>query len=223
MSFPTLEDKLFRWVLTPLIVLLVRTLVLCTRYRTTGLEHYHQVIESGRPVIFVFWHEDLISSAIGHLKMQPTKVAVMVSRSRDGERLSGIIRHLHMTPVRASSSKGAVRGALELHRWLTRDPSRLAIAAIALDGPRGPRRKGKPGVLRLASMSDALILPTGFDYSKAFTFGSWDRTRLLKPFSKLTINFGQPIDPRQWQDDAQEFARHVTRTLNELRTEDVQD
>lgn len=221
MGKSTSTDRIFRWLVAPLIVLAVRVLTRAIRFRMDGTVYYDQALSSGRPVIFAFWHEDLVSIAVSHLRKRPGPVAVMVSRSRDGERLSAIIRHLYLTPVRASSSRGAVQGSLEMHRWLTGQPGGPAIAAIALDGPRGPRRQAKPGVLRLAAMSDAIILPTGFAYSNAVTFGSWDRTRLLKPFSRLAMNVGEPIDPRQWTDTPEAFAGEITRRIDALHDDNA--
>ena len=138
----------------------------------------------------------------------------MVSRSRDGSRLARVIGRLGMTAVRASSSRGAVRGFLQMHRWLTRPGGR---AAMALDGPRGPRHQAKPGIAMLARKSGAWVVPIEFTHTRRIVFNSWDRTRLPLPFGHTRVVFGEPIDAAEWGDDDTANAAQIQRALLVLR------
>lgn len=201
-------DRLFRWVVTPLVGGLIRLNTALWRVRAEPRGWQGRVFAANRPVIYVFWHEDLINIAMLYLKVCHPQLAVMVSRSRDGRRLARIIQRLGMAPIRASSSRGAVQGMREMIRWLK--PQRVGeqtYCAIALDGPRGPRREAKPGVIVLARKAGAVIVPMAFHNQRQWVFNSWDRTRLAKPFTRCLVRVGQPIDPQQW--DGPDDARHA--------------
>ncbi|MCE5230575.1 lysophospholipid acyltransferase family protein [bacterium] len=198
----------------PVISCLVRLLGWTLRLKVLKAEHYRFAVESGRPIIAVFWHQDFPAIAIFKRRIKYHEVAVMVSRSRDGDKLASVIERLGMVAVRASSSRGAVAGLIELVKYLKGNAG--ATAAIAPDGPRGPRHEAKPGVALLARKADALIVPFGFAYSSQFVFKSWDRTRLPKPFAKMAAYIGPPIDPRQWAGDDHERALQLGKLLDKL-------
>jgi len=64
--------------------------------------------------------------------------------------------------------------------------------AISPDGPRGPRRVLKKGVLHLARDSGVPILPLRFSASPALHAG-WDRKVIPLPWSTITVAVGSPI------------------------------
>jgi lysophospholipid acyltransferase (LPLAT)-like uncharacterized protein len=188
-------DRLFGLILAPLIALLFRLLAWTLRVRLVGREHLETAMASGRPVIFAFWHEHLIASAFFYFRtfralFPGARAAVLVSRSRDGQKLAEVISRLGMEPIRGSSSRGAVGALIELARWLrlgVGGPGR--VAALALDGPHGPRRVAKPGIALLARKTGAIILPVSFEFSRQWVFRSWDRTRLAKPWATIEYRF----------------------------------
>ena len=78
------------------------------------------------------------------------------------------------------------------------------IAGHVVDGPRGPAQKVKPGVIRLAHVSDAAIVPVYIAAKRAWYFNSWDRFLLPKPFSNVILKFGNLIK-LETTDDKQNF------------------
>jgi len=64
---------------------------------------------------------------------------------------------------------------------------------ISPDGPYGPQRVLKKGVLHIALKSGVPILPVRFIVSRTFVLPSWDRKLLPLPFSRLTVFIGDPI------------------------------
>jgi len=73
---------------------------------------------------------------------------------------------------------------LKIHRF----------GAHILDGPRGPMGKVKAGAIKMAQEADALVAPLYVHAQNAWFFNSWDRFMLPKPFSKVTLIFGDPIN-----------------------------
>jgi lysophospholipid acyltransferase (LPLAT)-like uncharacterized protein len=57
--------------------------------------------------------------------------------------------------------------------------------AVTPDGPRGPRRRVKPGLIYLASQTGLPIIAGGLAYTKAWRLHSWDRFVLPCPWSRV--------------------------------------
>lgn len=198
----TLGDRLFRRVGAPLIAGYIRLLAATLRMRLEGVAHCDAARASGRPIVFAFWHEDLFNIEAFNLKAGPDgPVAVMISRSRDGDMLCQVMERLGLYTVRGSSSRGAVGGLVELKHWLAASPDpHPHCAALALDGPRGPRRVGKPGAALLARRAGAVVMPLAFDPQPCLTFKSWDRTRLPLPFARFNVR-ATLLDTSHWGED----------------------
>ena len=64
---------------------------------------------------------------------------------------------------------------------------------ITPDGPSGPPKIPKLGIIRLAKKSGAAIVPIKVKYSKSWGFKNWDTFYLVKPFGKILIKYGNPI------------------------------
>jgi lysophospholipid acyltransferase (LPLAT)-like uncharacterized protein len=157
-------------------------------------------VEAGKPVVICCWHQQFFS-AIRHFKTYSTyNPPLMISRSRDGELIAGIATRTGWDIVRGSSSKGG-RSALET---MTEKLKEKKIAAHIVDGPRGPAGVVKAGVIRLAQLGDAVIVPFYTSADRAWYFRSWDRFMIPKPFARVRIRFGN-VFPVPQTDTAEAF------------------
>jgi lysophospholipid acyltransferase (LPLAT)-like uncharacterized protein len=153
------------------------------------------------PVIYAVWHGRvlLLPYLYGHRGCH-----VLASRSRDGELVARWIGRFGLDPVRGSST----RGGGEALRRLTRALRRGREVAVVPDGPTGPREVLKEGVIALARLSGAPIVPTAVGASREWRLGSWDEFRIPKPFARCVVRFGEPIRvPATADRAAQETAR----------------
>jgi lysophospholipid acyltransferase (LPLAT)-like uncharacterized protein len=138
------------------------------------------------PAIYVVWHGRvlLLPYLYGH-----RGCAVLTSRSRDGEIVSRLIERFGLEPVRGSST----RGGGEALRLLTRRLRRGREVVVVPDGPVGPREVLKPGVIALARLSGAPIVPMAVGASREWRLRSWDEFRIPKPFARCVMRFGEPV------------------------------
>ncbi|MGH7368403.1 MAG: lysophospholipid acyltransferase family protein [Candidatus Rokuibacteriota bacterium] len=138
------------------------------------------------PMIYAVWHGRvlLLPYIYGRRGCQ-----VLASRSRDGELVARWIRRFGLEPVRGSST----RGGAEALRRLTRALRTGREVAIVADGPKGPREVLKPGVITLARLSGAPIVPLSVGASREWRLGSWDEFRIPRPFARCVMRFGEPI------------------------------
>ena len=154
-------------------------------------------IENGGRVLLCTWHQQFFS-AIRHFETyREYRPGLMISRSFDGDLISGIAHRTGWYTMRGSSSKGgreALGGMIEKLR-------KTGLAAHIVDGPRGPAGVVKAGAIRLASAANAVIVPFYTSAEKAWYFRSWDRFMLPKPFSRVTIRFGDMISSPSMKND----------------------
>jgi lysophospholipid acyltransferase (LPLAT)-like uncharacterized protein len=113
----------------------------------------------------------------------------MVSASGDAEFVARILARQGGASVRGSRNRGglaALKGLIGLMR-------QGYNAVIVADGSKGPARVMQAGAVLLASKSIAPILPMAVAADRYWTFRSWDRTLLPKPFARLDLWYGEPM------------------------------
>ncbi len=146
-------------------------------------------VENGEPPGFVigpFWHRSVI---VATWYFRRRGVAVMTSRSFDGEYIARIIERFGFVAVRGSSSRGGSAALLGMNRALANG----RIAAFTIDGPRGPRLVAKPGPVLLARMSGAPILCFYLAIERPWILRTWDRLMIPLPFSKVHVRWTKLI------------------------------
>ena len=182
-----------------------------------GREHLDRVADSDRPVIFAFWHNRLVICGEWiqrNMISERRPVALLTSLSRDGElaaRMSGIRGY---RSVRGSSSRGGLGSLRSLHRAIRSGAS----TATAPDGPRGPSQVAQPGTVMLAKLSGAPIVPLAYAASRCWRLRSWDRLVVPKPFSRVVVTAGEPIEVpgKLSHDELAAATAELERRLNEL-------
>jgi hypothetical protein len=93
-------------------------------------------------------------------------------------------------------------------------------AAIAVDGPRGPYHKAKPGIILLAKKTGAVILPYAIQCNKKIIFKkSWDKSEIPLPFSTVNAIFSEPmtISPDASKEDMEKWNTKLEEILNKLK------
>jgi lysophospholipid acyltransferase (LPLAT)-like uncharacterized protein len=130
-----------------------------------------------RPVIYSFWHR-VVFPATWMWRKQG--IAVMVSRSFDGEYIARIIEKFGFVAVRGSSSRGGAEALLGLREELAKG----AAVAFTIDGPRGPKYVAKPGPVLLARGTGFPMAAFYVALSDRWLLKTWDDFMIPKPFSK---------------------------------------
>jgi len=164
-----------------------------------------------RPVIGSFWHACLIPATY---MFRNFGVRVMSSNSYDGEYMGRIIRKFGFVAVKGSSSRNAVRALLGLRRALQEGWT----VAFSLDGPRGPRRKVKPGPVALARSSGVPLTMFHMAVDRAWVLNTWDRLIIPKPFSRVLMRFGKliPVPPDASDNDLERYEAELQASLDRV-------
>ena len=185
---PSFIYGLFAWFFKAVIVFVGHT----SKVKVFHIEYYKQHQSQGKPVIFAFWHENLVIPPFFYYYPLKGKLLVsMVSRSGDGEIIARVLETFRgMTTVRGSSSRG---GATALKEMAEKMQQEGRDAAMVPDGPKGPPYSVQPGVLKLSQLSGAPILVCGVAVKRKKRIGSWDRMKIPAPFNRMALSFGTPF------------------------------
>ena len=183
-----------------------------SRVRWDGREHLQALRKQGKNFIYAFWHAKQAMFTYTH-RGQP--VAIMVSKSKDGDIIANVMAHSRIRAVRGSSSRAAIQGTLELI-----DAAKQGYQpGFTPDGPKGPPRKVKSGVIYLAQKTGLPIVPiTNAVSRKLIMKRAWDRFEVPLPFSDVRIVHGEPIRVSPG-DDAEAKARELESALNRITAE----
>lgn len=156
-------------------------------------------------LVWIFWHNRIFAIPVMYRKFLRTRRgAVLSSASRDGEIIAATVKRFGCDSVRGSSSRRGTTALLGLVDWIKNGYD----VAVVPDGPRGPRYRLNPGVVKLAQITDAKILPIRVEYGSFWQMRSWDRFRIPKPFTTVTIHFEPLIDvPTELDEEAFEEQR----------------
>ena len=164
--------------------------------------------QRGEHFILAFWHQRMLLMPWAY---RGRRMAVLSSLSRDGEMMVRTLARLGIETARGSSTRG---GAVGL-RGLLRKAREGCDLGFTPDGPRGPAREVKPGVLLAASASGLPILPVAYEASRFRRLGSWDAQVVPLPFCRVAYVYGEPMRvPRHV--DLEEAARELKRRIDEV-------
>ena len=192
---------------------LVRGLGLTWRMRPEGAARWEAAVTSGRPIVMMCWHESLLPLVWHH---RGQGITLVVSEARDGGYLADLGSALGYRLVRGSSTRGGARALLGAVRELDEGHT----VAFTPDGPQGPRRELKPGVVAAAQRSGALIVALHAVSSRAWRFRSWDRFGLPKPFARITVRYAEPFAVGAGPAGLEDGMRQAAAALGELTRDD---
>jgi lysophospholipid acyltransferase (LPLAT)-like uncharacterized protein len=154
-------------------------------YRTLGPDVRPQTAEPGARYIYAIWHDQ---SLLAPFQFASPRVHILISQHADGEMIAEVCRHLRIPVIRGSASRGGVEAVRQILRT-----QHLRHMAITPDGPRGPRRHFKEGVIHLAARTGIPIVPAVFASHRPWRLHSWDRFAIPRPWSRAICISGSPI------------------------------
>jgi lysophospholipid acyltransferase (LPLAT)-like uncharacterized protein len=144
------------------------------------------------PIIMAFWHNrvGLMAYFCGRF-IHPARTALtMISASRDGQFITDVAAHFRVKAVRGSTSRRGMIAALTAIRAARDAETDLVITP---DGPRGPRCRIQPGLLRLAQVTQRPIVAITYEIAWKRELDSWDRFHIPLPFSACRLITSEPV------------------------------
>ena len=207
---PDVKNILYRYILPYGGLLLLKAISFTYRIKFVDIQIEKDIVEKYNGIIYASWHQRFFAGITLFGKRE--SIAIMISRSRDGELISSIAGKLGITCVRGSSSRGGGQALREIQQ-LANEGYRIGHI---VDGPQGPFGVIKPGLIRMAQATGKPVVPTITSAQDKWIFNSWDRFMVPKPFSRIIIRFGDPYHvPKNL--DEHEFENHRTNIEKQMK------
>ncbi|MEK7705259.1 MAG: DUF374 domain-containing protein [Myxococcota bacterium] len=179
---------------------------LTCRYRVVN-DPRPRLRRAGRAYVYALPHAHQLAAVF----FSDERAAAMVSRSADGDLLAPSLRLRRVRPVRGSTRKGTRdKGGQAALEEIGRLLGEGVPGLLAVDGPRGPRLHVHRGVASIAQQHGAVILPTIVLPSRRWILPrTWDRFQIPKPFCRIELIFGEPIDTTASDGDVESLRERV--------------
>jgi len=173
-----------------ILYVLVNIYLFFIRIKIENEEELVNHLKSGGNAILCVSHQHFFTLIKVYKRYLKYNIAGIVSKSSDGDVMAKIGELNGYTTIRGSSSRGG-KEAMEL--MIEHLSNKNNICAHATDGPKGPLGIVKPGPIRMAQKSGAVIFPCVAISDSAWHLATWDKQLIPKPFSKITIKYENKI------------------------------
>lgn len=206
-----MKDSTLYWIAEHLGPLIFKVINLTLRHSHVGSEHLVSAQKHGR-VLLACFHGRMFCPV---WEQREKGVTALISQSRDGEAVARLVEAMGYKTVRGSSH----RGGLDSFREMVRIQKQGYTTAIMVDGPRGPYEEPKSGTIAIARSGGAVIVPImGASYPN-WTFRSWDKFQLPKPFARAVVGYGKPIaiPPRLKGEEVEEYRIELKKQMIALK------
>lgn len=166
--------------------LIIQTISRTVKIKKVNFAKVEELFKQKKNVIYTFFHGEQFLLIFVH---RNENVVIMSSLSRDGELQSKILSKFGFDIVRGSTKKGFVSSTKSILEKLSLGQN----VAFAVDGPKGPVYKVKPGAVFLAQKTQFAIIPTRVRIKNKIQLNNWDKYIIPLPFTKAEILYGEPF------------------------------
>ena len=147
--------------------------------------------DSSRACLPCYWHQQNLMCGV-YLRSwfeRGFRACFIVSASVDGEVPARIIRRWGADVIRGSAANTGALVLRDAHEKLREGVSIVTTP----DGPLGPAFEFKTGIVLMARIGNAPLVPIAGAADRAWYLGTWDRFMIPKPFARTIIAVGEPV------------------------------
>ena len=158
-------------------------------------DNFDKLILENKSFIYALWHDQLLLSPFTW--QTRNRIDILISKHKDGDIIADLIRYHGFNSIRGSTnnpSKEKEKNTISSIRKIIKTLKANVSIGITPDGPRGPRHKVSEGTINIARISNKKILPMALAYKEQWILNTWDKFIIPKPFNKICIVWGDPID-----------------------------
>ena len=167
--------------------LLILLLYNTNKWNIEGEEHYKQLIEQRKSVIISIWHGRVLTFV---KQLAYKKYYAVAGTHFDAEIIARICANMGWNVIRGSSSDKGKEAYEAILNTLNQPGS---VVAMTPDGPKGPAKIPKAGLVKAAQRTGAFIIPAAAHSTRRWGFTNWDTFYVAKPFGRIEMIYGKPI------------------------------
>ncbi len=173
------------WLLEHVAARIARFWARTWRYEFQELDNVRKARKLG-PVFIGSWHGNIFSQTLFGCDRG---IVALVSPVWEGEIIARLLQGLGFELIRGSSGTSRLGGFRESIRVLREG----RILTAAMDGPEGPAKIVKPGIVTTVAAGKGVVLPVFATGTPAFRLHTWDRHEIPLPFARMIVRFGEPV------------------------------
>lgn len=193
-----------------LITQYVRLIWLTGKWQYLGKENPQVCWQANKPVIGCFWHGRLLMML--KVWLGPHKFHMLISSHPDGEIIARATQNFGFGWIAGSTNRGGRKALTTILKTLKKGES----IGVTPDGPRGPRYQVSVGVIQIARLTGAAILPVSYSSTKGILMKTWDQFFLPLPFGKGVFMYGPLIEVEKSLKSDEELRQELEVTLKDL-------
>ena len=179
MAMLSLKALLAKW--------LLKFLFGTSRWNIKGRSQINKILTDGKSVIIASWHSHLLPT---FMDLAGNQYYGLAGLHKDAELISKIGDKMGWKLLRGSSSDRGKKVYKEIVNVLASPGN---VVALTPDGPQGPPKIPKPGTIRAAQKTGAVIIPAMGQSTRRWSFTNWDTFFVGKPFSRIEMIYGDPL------------------------------
>jgi lysophospholipid acyltransferase (LPLAT)-like uncharacterized protein len=177
------------------------------RRAVVGLEGIDALEQQGARVLLVVWHGGYQPLLAG-VRERPSML--LSTDSFRGRIIEAAARRLgHRCVLRPPELHG--EAALD---WLCRTLARARRIVIVADGPNGPARRVKRGVVLLAARLGLRIVPCASASSRRLVRRRWDAQEIPLPFARIALVFGEALPALPSKPETSAWRARISRAID---------
>jgi lysophospholipid acyltransferase (LPLAT)-like uncharacterized protein len=176
----------------------IRLVFVTSRWTYLGTQIPEAYLKAQKPFIFCFWHGRL-GMMVYAWTWKDRPFHMLMSAHRDGRLISQTIAYFGIAAIVGSTRRGGAQALRSLLKALRAGDT----IGITPDGPRGPCQVASPGVITIAKLAQADMVPVTFSTSRRIRLKTWDRFHMPLPFSRGVFLWGEPVPPPSENDPSE--------------------
>ncbi len=174
-----------------MIVPFVGMLLMRFIYATNKKRFYLCEDITDEPIIFAFWHGDLLMQPYMYYQFRKIpKANVLISNHFDGALISKTMKYFKLGTIAGSTNRNGAKVLIQAIKTLNNGYD----IGITPDGPKGPRHSISDGIVAMAQKTKTKVILFTCKPSKYWQLSSWDKFTIPKPFGTLEFFASKPMN-----------------------------
>ncbi len=159
-------------------------------YLTTKKVYHYKGELPDKPLIFLFWHNDILMEPLQYLHFRKNpNIKLLISDHYDGQLIAKAMKYYKFGNIAGSSNSNPTKVLIQAMKFIKSGGD----IGLTPDGPRGPRYSISKGTIIIAQKTDTPVVIFNSRASRYRAVKSWDKFVIPKLFGRVDYYASAPI------------------------------